>query len=65
MPLKEVIWVCDPIGSLLFVSSVTLMLLALDWAGGAYDWSDPQVAVPLSLGLVLLVLFALYGKIES
>jgi hypothetical protein len=62
LSLKEYIWACDPVGSILFVTSATLMLLALDWVGGAYAWSDPHVAVPLSLGLALLVLFALYGK---
>ncbi|KAI1294008.1 major facilitator superfamily domain-containing protein [Xylaria venustula] len=58
--VKEYIWACDPIGSSLFISSATLLLLALDWAGGAYAWSNTHVAVPLSLGLVLLVVFAGY-----
>lgn len=62
MSLGEYIWACDPIGSVLFVGSATLMLLSLDWAGGAYDWSNPHVAAPLSLGLVLLVAFAVYGR---
>ncbi|KAF3065326.1 Vacuolar basic amino acid transporter 5 [Daldinia childiae] len=60
MSLRDYIWACDPIGSVLFVGSATLMLLGLDWAGGAYAWSNPHVAVPVSLGLVLLVSFALY-----
>ncbi|KAK8070211.1 hypothetical protein PG994_006827 [Apiospora phragmitis] len=61
MTIREYIWACDPIGSLLFVTSATLMLLALDWLGGAYAPSDPHVAAPLSIGLVCLVAFALYG----
>ncbi|KAF2269044.1 MFS general substrate transporter [Lojkania enalia] len=60
MSLKEYIWACDPIGSILFVSSATLMLLALNWAGGEYAWSSPHVAAPLAIGLGLLLMFCLY-----
>ena len=62
MSWKEIAWACDPVGSTLFICSATLMLLGLDWAGGAYPWSDPHVAAPLGIGLGLLVLFCLYGK---
>lgn len=61
MSLKDYVWACDPVGSSLFVVSATLMLLALDWVGGAYAWSDPHVAVPLALGLALMVAFGGYG----
>ncbi|KAF3024162.1 hypothetical protein E8E14_008396 [Neopestalotiopsis sp. 37M] len=60
MSVKEYIWACDPIGSFLFICSATLMLLALDWAGGDYAWSSAMVAAPLTIGIVLLVLFLLY-----
>lgn len=60
MSIADYIWACDPIGSLLFISSATLMLLALDWAGGTYAWSDPHVVAPLTIGLVLLVAFGFY-----
>ena len=62
MGLRQYIWVCDPIGSILYVFSSTLLLMALDWAGGAYAWSNIHVAVPLSLGLALLVAFGVYGQ---
>lgn len=60
--LREIIWSMDPIGSFLFVTSATLMLLALDWAGGAYAWSDAHVAAPLAIGLALFLAFGLYGE---
>ncbi|KAI4862838.1 MFS general substrate transporter [Hypoxylon rubiginosum] len=60
MSIRDYVWACDPIGSALFVTGTTLMLLALDWAGGAYAWSNPHVAVPLSLGLVMIAGFAIY-----
>jgi MFS family permease len=65
MTLKEIIWACDPIGSFLFVIAATLTLLVLNWAGGRYKWGSAHVAAPLSVGLVLLVLFCIYGKWAS
>lgn len=62
MSLKEYIWAIDPIGSLLFITACTLLLLALDWAGGAYDWSNAHVAAPLGIGFGFLALFCLYGE---
>ena len=56
-------WACDPIGSFLFIVSATLMLLALNWAGGRYKWSSPYVAATLSIGIVFLIAFCLYGTL--
>lgn len=61
MSWKKVVWACDPIGSFLFIVSATLMLLALDWAGGVYAWGNAHVVAPLTIGLVALLGFALYG----
>ncbi|GAB7353936.1 hypothetical protein MBLNU459_g4542t1 [Dothideomycetes sp. NU459] len=60
MSLRQTLWAIDPVGSTIFVASAALLLLALDWAGGAYSWSNPHVVAPLVVGLALLVLFALY-----
>ena len=65
MSVKQVLWECDPIGSFFFITSTTLLLLALDWAGGAYSWSDAHVAAPLGIGLGLLLIFCLYGKCKG
>lgn len=62
MSWKKVIWACDPIGSLLFTVATTLTLLALDWAGGVYPWHDKHVVAPLTVGLVCLVGFCIYGE---
>jgi len=58
--IGEVFWAIDPVGSVLFISSTTLMLLGLDWAGGSYEWSNVHVAAPLGIGLGLLLLFCIY-----
>jgi hypothetical protein len=65
MSLSEYIWACDPIGSALFIPGATLTLLAMDWAGGAYDWADAHIVAPLTIGLVLLAAFCVYGKTTS
>ncbi|KAI8943356.1 hypothetical protein NX059_001373 [Plenodomus lindquistii] len=60
MTFKEWSWACDPVGSFLLVASATLMLLALNWAGGAYKWSNPHVCANLVIGIVLFIAFCLY-----
>jgi MFS family permease len=63
MSFKECVWACDPIGSILFIAGATLMLLALNWAGGAYHWSDAHVCATLVVGFVLVLAFCIYGKL--
>lgn len=65
MSFKQWAWACDPIGSTLLVGSTTLMLLALNWAGGAYPWSNPHVSANLAVGIALFIAFCLYGKSHS
>lgn len=65
MSLKEHFWACDPVGSLMFIASVTCLLLSLNWAAGLYAWSNVHVAAPLGVGLFLFVLFCLYGKFDQ
>lgn len=60
LSFKQILWAIDPIGSVLFITAATLLLLAFDWAGGAYTWSNPHVAAPLGIGVGLFVLFGLY-----
>lgn len=64
MKLTEVLWACDPVGSLLFVGGTTLALMGLNWASGSYPWHDTHVAVPLALGLLFFILFGLYGELR-
>ena len=60
LSLKQILWEIDPIGSVLFVSATTLLLLGFNWAGGSYTWSNPHVVAPMVVGFVLLLCFALY-----
>ncbi|KAF1961542.1 MFS general substrate transporter [Byssothecium circinans] len=60
MSFKQWTWACDPIGSFLLMVSATLMLLALNWAGGAYAWKDPHVCANLTVGIVLFIAFCVY-----
>jgi hypothetical protein len=62
MTWMDIVWACDPIGSFLFITGSLFTLLALDWGGGLYEWSEPRVIAVLTIGLVLLVVFALYGE---
>lgn len=53
----QTIWQLDPIGTILFVPSIVCLLLALQWGGTTYTWSDGRVVALLVLFAVLLILF--------
>lgn len=44
----------------MIIISTTLIVLALTWGGVRYSWGSVMVAVPLALGLALLVGFIFY-----
>lgn len=60
MPLRDIFWACDPIGSFLFIGGSLLLLLGFDWSGGSYPWGNTHVAVPIAVGGALLILFCIY-----
>ncbi|KAH9214781.1 major facilitator superfamily domain-containing protein [Leptodontidium sp. 2 PMI_412] len=57
---RRAIWSCDPIGSLTLIAGTTLVIMALNWAGGTYAWSNVRVVSCLVTGAVLLLVFSVY-----
>ena len=55
--LKEQIHQLDPIGTAAFLPGIVCLLLALQWAGTTYPWSNVRVIALLVLGLVLIFAF--------
>jgi hypothetical protein len=60
MSFKQWTWACDPIGCFLIIVAATLLLLSLNWAGGAYKWSNPHVYANLVVGIIFLISFGMY-----
>lgn len=58
MKLRRVDWV----GSVLFVGSVTAVLIPITWGGVMYDWDSWRTLVPLCLGFAGLVGFVVYER---
>ncbi|KAF7365715.1 MFS domain-containing protein [Mycena venus] len=50
----------DWVGNAIVITGTGLANVGLSWAGIRYAWSSAQVLVPLVIGLVLLVVFAVY-----
>ncbi|GIJ90198.1 hypothetical protein Asppvi_009151 [Aspergillus pseudoviridinutans] len=57
---KEVIRRIDFVGGLLSITGLILFLAGMQWGGYQYPWTSAHVLVPLILGFVILVAFALW-----
>jgi hypothetical protein len=55
----QLIWSFDLVGQLLFLPSITCVLLALQWGGTTYSWSSARIIVLLVLFVLLFVAFVL------
>ena len=53
-PVKEHIMRLDPLGTFFFVPSIVCLILALQWGGSTYPWSNWRI-------ILLFVMFALAG----
>ncbi|EOA92213.1 hypothetical protein ACJQWK_03640 [Exserohilum turcicum] len=53
----ETIRQLDPVGTALFLPSITCLLLALEWGAADYPWSSPRIVALLVVFAVLLVAF--------
>lgn len=50
----------DWVGCVLYISSTTIFLMAISWGGTSYAWDSWHTLVPLILGFVGNLVFALY-----
>ncbi|KAI3328968.1 MFS general substrate transporter [Xylariaceae sp. AK1471] len=48
----------DPLGTFFFVPSIVSLLLALQWGGSTYTWSNWRIIVLFGLSGILLIAFA-------
>ena len=55
--LKENLKKLDPIGTAVFLPAIVCLLLALQWGGTTYKWSDARIIVLLILSIILFAIF--------
>lgn len=59
---KEKVTRMDPVGTFFFLPCVICLLLALQWGGVTYNWSNARIIVLLILAGVLFVVFAVVQR---
>lgn len=57
VPLRDQIWRLDPLGVVLFAPSMVCFILALQWGGSKYSWTDSTIIGLLVAFAVLLAAF--------
>lgn len=53
----QILWSLDPLGQMLFLPSIICVLIALQWAGTEYAWSNHRIIVLMVFFAILLVAF--------
>lgn len=55
----QLLWSLDPVGQILFLTSITCVLVALQWAGTSYAWSSGRIIALVTIFAILLVAFVI------
>lgn len=62
---KEKILQLDPLGTLCFLPAIICLLLALQWGGSKYNWSDGRVIALLVVFAVLILVFMVLQVVRT
>ena len=61
LPTSEKLKQLDPIGTFFFLPGIVCLLLALQWGGSTYAWSDGRI---IALLVLFVVLFAAFVAVQ-
>lgn len=65
LTLKEKLKRIDWVGLVLFTVGITAFALPLSWAEAMYPWSSWRTILPLAIGFLVLIAFAVYEKMPQ
>lgn len=57
--MKQRVLKLDPFGSLVFLPAIVCLLLALQWGGATYAWTNARIIVLFILAGILLIIFVI------